>query len=364
MPDMQEIVRPTSSSEWLARAEGEITFRILGPLAVHSGGTAVALPGNRQRALLAFLLLHANEGVTNEVLLEAVWGSDAGGSMKRLQVAVMRLRKALEPLGPETLRTVTGGYQLAVGAGELDAEVFVCLVREGSAAFEGGDPELGLRLLRAADGLWRGETLADFAFETFAQDAIRRVDEQRLAAIETRIDCELALDRHAKLIPELEGLVATHPTRDRFAARLMLALYRCGRQVDALEVYRSTRTRLASELGLEPGPELQQLEGRILNHDPLLDPPAALPAELDHARRDALVGRSAEYRWLWERWERARAGAGLVVLLSGPRGMGKTRLVAELGVAAHDEHATVRYVSARQGRNDRLVSAIGSARSA
>ena len=106
-------------------------------------------------------MLHANERVTNEVLLEAVWGSDAGGSMKRLQVAVMRLRKALEPLGPETLRTVTGGYQLAVGAGELDAEVFVCLVREGTAAFEGDDPELGLRLLRAADGLWRGETLAD-----------------------------------------------------------------------------------------------------------------------------------------------------------------------------------------------------------
>ena len=364
MPDMQEIVRPTSSSEWLARAEGEITFRILGPLAVHSGGTAVALPGNRQRALLAFLLLHANERVTNEVLLEAVWGSDAGGSMKRLQVAVMRLRKALEPLGPETLRTVTGGYQLAVGAGELDAEVFVCLVREGTAAFEGGDPELGLRLLRAADGLWRGETLADFAFETFAQDAIRRVDEQRLAAIETRIDCELALDRHAKLIPELEGLVATHPTRDRFAARLMLALYRCGRQVDALEVYRSTRTRLASELGLEPAPELQQLEGRILNHDPLLDPPAALPAELEHARRG-----------------RARRPVGRVPLAAGALGAGARgrrprRVVVR---AARDGKDTPRRRARRRrtrrardgplrvgqtGTQRALVSAIGSARSA
>ncbi len=359
MSDMREIVQPTSGP---AALDGAPAFCILGPLTVRCGDTSLDLGGQRQRALLAFLLLHANEQVTNEVLVDALWSDGAARSVRTLHVAVSRLRKALEPLGPGVLDTVNGRYVLNVADGQLDCERFAASVNEGRECYQSGDPERGARLLRSADALWRGGALDDVRTEDFAQEAIRRLDEQRLAAIETRIDCELALDRHAALIGELEGLVAANPTHDRLVGQLMLALYRCGRQVDALEVYRDARTRLTTELGLAPGVELQQLHTRILNHDPLLAP--SLPAELDHARGDALFGRRAELEWLLERWERARAGAGLAVLLSGPRGAGKTRLAAELAAMARDGHAAVRYASVRGGRSQRFVDALRAAQGA
>src|SRR4051812_21997429 len=218
-----------------------ITFRLLGALAVSTGGRELPLAGPAQKALLAFLLLNPNRPLSHDAVADALWGEQAGYSVKRLQMAVTRLRKALRPLGDDIVRTVTGGYLLAVEPGALDTEVFEQCVREGRAALDAADPARATEILRAADALWRGPALADVAFEAFAQDAIRRLDELRLGALEARVEADLALGRHAELVGELEPLVAAHPTRDRFCAQLMLALYRCGRQVEALEVYRRAR---------------------------------------------------------------------------------------------------------------------------
>jgi WD40 repeat protein/DNA-binding SARP family transcriptional activator len=344
-----------------------IPFRLLGPLEIGAADRTVELAGRGQKALMSFLLLHANERVTNEALLEALWGRDSGRSVKRVQMAVARLRKALEPFADDhepVVRTVPGGYVLDIESGDLDAEVFAGLAKEGAAMLEAGDPDRAARRLREAEALWRGPALVDVAYEAFAQDAIRRLDALRITAIEDRVDADLALGRHGELIPELEGLVAAHPTRDRLARQLMLALYRCGRQVDALAVYQRTRTQLASEFGLDPGPELQRVQARILAQDPLLERGAAeLPAELDTGEAVPLAGRRAEYAWLRERWDRARSGTGLIAVLAGPRGIGKTRLAAELAGTVHGEGAAVRYVSAT-GSPKALADALSAARGA
>jgi WD40 repeat protein/DNA-binding SARP family transcriptional activator len=337
---MQEIVRPIPGAGPRAEIETAIRFRILGPLSAHDGETTLEVPGQRQKDLLAFLLLRPRELVSQEVLLDTLWGDEAGRSMKKLQVAVMRLRKALGPLGT-ALETAGGGYRLQVGSDALDAEVFERLVRDGTAAFGSGRAEQGCAILKRAESLWRGrEALADVRYASFAQDPARQLDALRMTALETRIDCELTLDRHAALVPELERLVAESPTNDELVERLMRALYRCGRQVEALDAYRRMCSALA-ELGLAPRPKVRETEARILGHDPELGPRRALPAELDLGRASALVGRDTEYAWLLERWEVARGGAGHMVVLCGPHGIGKTRLAAELAVHVHGEHGSV-----------------------
>ena len=326
-------------------SDESIAFCILGTLEVRGDGRLLTLSGPAQKRLLAFLLLNANRPLAHDVVSEALWGEEPGYSVKRLQMAVTRLRKTLRPLGEDVIKTVTGGYLLDVAPAAIDAEVFEHRVRKGRAALEAGEPARADEILRAADALWRGPALVDVGLVGFAQDEIRRLDELRLSALETRLEAELALDRHAEVIAELERLAAAHPTRDRFAAQLMLALYRCGRQVEALSVYQRARTHLSAELGLDPGPELQRIQARILNQDPslLAAPARSLPLELEATA--PLADRVGEYALLRRYWDRARDGQAITIGLTGPPGIGKTRLAAELAGAVHASGASVHYGS-------------------
>jgi predicted ATPase/DNA-binding SARP family transcriptional activator len=251
----------------------------LGSVQASVDGRSLPRGGPRQVSLLAFLLVNANQPVSSDALIDAVWGAERSGADKRLQMAIARLRKALEPQNNadgSALATVGGGYLLSVEPGELDSEVFAEGVREGRRGLEAGEFERAeferaAGLLQEALGLWRGPPLAQVAFEDFAQAEVRRLEELRWEALEARVDAKLALGRQAELVGELEGLLAEQPARERIAGQLMLALYRCGRQADALEVYRLHRAHLADELGLEPAPALRALQVQILEQAPSLD---------------------------------------------------------------------------------------------
>lgn len=241
-------------------------FRILGPLEVVDEGRAVKLGGSKQRSLLAFLLLNSNHVVSRDRLIDELWGEQPPDTATTvIQVHVSQLRKAL---GRDVIVTQTPGYLIQVRDGELDLDRFERAIAEAQSV----PPADASVLLREALALWRGSPLAELDVP-FAHAAGARLDEQRLAALEQRIDADLALGRHAQLVPELEGLVREHPLRERLRGQLMLVLYRCGRQADALEVYRSGRRLLDEELGLKPDDELQRLERAILNHDPSLESP-------------------------------------------------------------------------------------------
>src|SRR5689334_13419016 len=247
-------------------------FRILGPLEVRTEHGVVPLGGRKPRAVLAVLLLHANEPVSADRLATALWGEQASaGAIKAVQVNVSRLRKALSD--GEIVTTSDAGYSVRVAPGELDAERFERLVQDGRRTLAAGRPEQAAAVLREAAALWRGPPLADLAFEPFAPTEIARLEEEQLAALETRVEADAAAGRHAELVPELRRLVAEHPTRERLAAALMLALYRCGRQAEALDAYRNARRTLAEEVGIEPGPELRALQDAILHQDPALARP-------------------------------------------------------------------------------------------
>ncbi len=250
------------------------SFRVLGPVQAWTGEQRLVLGGPQQVKLLAFLLLNANRALSSDAMIDAVWGTERDGAARRLQMGVLRLRKALAPLDADDeprVRTVSGGYLLAIGPGELDAEVFAGQARDGRRALEEGDPARASELLAAALRLWHGSPLAEVSFEDFAQAEIRRLDELRLVVLESRIDADLQLGRHLELIPELEQLVAGRPTRERVAGQLMTALYRSGRQADALEVFQRTRIHLVGQLGLEPGPALRALQGDILEQASALE---------------------------------------------------------------------------------------------
>src|SRR5919202_1079677 len=243
-------------------------FRILGPLEVRELGRRVALGAAKQRALLGVLLLHPNETISVERLVEELWGDrPPARAHKLVQGYVSGLRKLL---GPARVVTRSPGYLVRVEPGELDALEFDRLVAEARAAEE---PRLRAERLREALALWRGSALADLRLEGFAASEAERLNELRLTTLLTRIEADLELGRHAELVGELESLVAAHPLQERFRALLMLALYRSGRQADALELYRATRKLLADELGLDPSLELQRLERLVLTHDAELDPP-------------------------------------------------------------------------------------------
>ncbi len=252
-------------------------FRILGPLEVEDGGLLLPLRGPKQRALLALLLLSANEVVPDDRLLEDLWPEEQPKSGRTaLRVRVSQLRKTLEGgrrEGRSILLARSPGYVLHAEPASIDARRFERLLAEGRAALE-DDPETAAVTLRDALALWRGPALADFAYESFAQAEIARLEELRQAAVEARIDADLALGRHGELVGELEALVAAEPLRERQRGQLMLALYRSGRQADALAAYREGREHLVEELGIEPGRALQELEGAILRHDPALEAPA------------------------------------------------------------------------------------------
>src|SRR5215203_5219397 len=252
-------------------------FRILGPLEAHRNGAEVSTGGPKQRALLALLLLHANETVSRAALVDGLWGErPPETAAKALQVYVSQLRRSL---GRELVVTRPGGYQLAIAPDALDLFRFERLVGEARAAA----PAPAAAKLREALALWRGRPLADLAEAPFAQTETRRLEELRLAAADEWTDAELALGRESELIPELERAVAHNPLRERPRAQLMLALYRCGRQAEALECYQTGRRALIDELGVEPGRALRDLHQAILRQDVELHVP---PAE---GRRDESV---------------------------------------------------------------------------
>lgn len=243
-----------------------IDFRVLGPVEVVEEDHPLVLGGPQQRALLAVLLVHRGEPVSSDRLMDELWGEQAPASaIKIVQGYVSNLRKVL---GDGRLITRGRGYALRAEPGQLDVDRFESLVTEGRRALLEGDPRTAARRLREALALWRGPPFADFSYQSFAQSEIARLVESRLAALEERIDAELALGEHAQLVGELEALVREHALRERFIAQLMLALYRAGRQAEALAAYQHARVRLADELGLEPGPGLKKLEIQILEQAP------------------------------------------------------------------------------------------------
>ena len=269
------------------------TYAILGPIELSDGGRRVPAGGPRQVALLAFLLVHANRAVPVDRLLDALWRErQDGSSLKPVHMAIARLRKTLDSHGSgaeSRLQTAAGGYLLKVRHGDLDADVFANRLQEGRGALDRGEAAQAAEVLRDALALWRGPPLCEVGYEEWAQPEIRRLKELRLAALECRVDADLRLGHHAELIGELEALVAAHPAREGLVGQLMLALYRCGRQAEALDAYQRTRIQLAAELGLEPGPTLRSLQREILEQAPSLQvEKAPVPRRLD-ARRVVAV---------------------------------------------------------------------------
>jgi predicted ATPase/DNA-binding SARP family transcriptional activator len=311
-------------------------FRMLGSLEVYADAGPVALGGARLRGLLALLLLHRNEPMSAERLAVALWGEDApAGAVKGIQVHVSRLRRALGD--PDVLTTTPAGYRLRVAPDELDCERFERLSAEGFRALADREPARAGRVLREALSLWRGPALAEFAFEAFAQAEIGRLEEERLAALEARVEADLAVGRHGELVGELQQLVAIHPLRERLYGQLMLSLYRSGRQADALKTFRDARDVLVEQLGIEPGPELREVERAVLAHDPGLDSGSrssrvegaderAMAARIP-APPTATIGREADLAGLRDL---VGESASRLVTVVGPGGVGKTRLALEL----------------------------------
>ncbi len=260
-----------------------LEFRILGPLEAADEHGPVRLGGPKQRATLAILLLNANRVVSVDRLADDLYaGAPPVTAVTQVQRQISELRKALG--NASAIETRSPGYVLRLGPGELDLERFERTTDEANQALARGEAELGADLLRDALRLWRGAPLADLAYESFAKPSIDRLEEIRLAALERRIDADLALGRHAELLGELEQLVAEHRLRERLHAQLMLALYRSGRQAEALDVYRRMRATLSKEFGIEPAPALHTLERAILTQDPSLelgwaDPPTGPAVE-------------------------------------------------------------------------------------
>ena len=268
--------------------------RVLGPIEASVGGRPVPLVAGKQRALLAMLAVHVNRTVSADALLAGLWGEQPPASApKMVQQYVSQLRRALGDGGngdAVEILTRGHGYELRVAPDEVDVARFERLVSDGAA--------------REALALWRGPALADVADEPFAAAEIRRLEELRLTALAQAIDAELADGRHRELVAELEGLVAEHPLSEGLHGQLMLALYRSGRQAEALEAYRCARSTLVEQIGVEPGPQLRRLHAAILRQDAWLDlgGPGELPAELETS--SPLVGRDAELERLRGAWAR------------------------------------------------------------
>jgi predicted ATPase/DNA-binding SARP family transcriptional activator len=339
-----------------------VEFRILGSVEVSDDGQVKDLGGLRERTLLARLLLSAGQVVSADRLADDLWeGDPPPHCMATLRVYISRLRRALGS-GSGAVATHPPGYRLVLGEGELDAHRFDGLVAAARSDLAEGRPEAAAARLRDALALWRGPALSDVADFGFAQADVIRLEEARLAAIEDRVEADLACGRHSGVASELDGLVAAHPLRERLCGQRVLALYRCGRQADALQAYQDLRGRLAGELGIDPNPGLARLHEAILRQDPELDwhpagnagaaagpaaadeapparggaarqadpapaagqaqqPPGWLPAETT-----SFIGREAELATIEE-----LLGLSRLLTLTGPGGSGKTRLAIKAG---------------------------------
>jgi DNA-binding SARP family transcriptional activator len=260
-----------------------IQFGILGPVEARQDGAELRLGGRNQRAVLALLLLQGGRVVSIERIAEELYDGEAPVSaVTQIHRQVSELRRALDPDGDpdrSVIKTRPPGYLARVAPDNLDLGRFEALTERGAAALRGGDPAVASDALREALALWRGPALADLAGEPFAQRPIARLEELRLAALEHRLEADLRLGREADVVPELSDLAAAYPLRERLREMLMLALYRAGRQVEALDVYREARRELTESYGLEPGPGLRDLERAILRHDPALAPSASWEGE-------------------------------------------------------------------------------------
>ncbi|HEX2048848.1 MAG TPA: BTAD domain-containing putative transcriptional regulator [Acidimicrobiales bacterium] len=325
-------------------------FGILGPLEADDGGRRLDLGRPKQRALLAILLMHANSVVSSDRLADDLWaGEPPEDGSGALQVQVSRLRKALG--GRVQVESRKPGYVLHVPPDALDARRFEALVDEARRAMGDGHPALALPLLDDALGLWRGPALAEFADQPFAMAEAARLEELRVVAVEERVEAELALGRHATLVGPLRQLVGEHQLRERLWGQLMVALYRCGRQAEALRTYAELRHHLGEELGIDPSPALQRLEEAVLLQSSELDwtppPPATATGTGDvlplpvAGGETPFVGRGAEVDALRAEWQAAVAGGPRLVLVAGEPGVGKTRLALELSRAAHAEGGRV-----------------------
>jgi DNA-binding SARP family transcriptional activator len=267
-----------------------VDFRLLGPVEARTDGRVLSLGGARQRALLAALLLQRGAPVSRDRLIEDLWGErPPDGAVKALQVAMSRLRRALDSTAPR-LTATPGGYRLLLEPGELDLERFETAAEQGRRALADGNAERASARLRAALEEWRGPPLADAAFQPFAGLEIARLEAVHLAAMADRIEADLNAGRDGSLVPELEALVGQHPLEERLHGQLMLALYRAGRRGEALEAYRSAVRTLDAELGLAPGPELEHLHRRVLDDDPALQgAPVAEPPAPERPRATATI---------------------------------------------------------------------------
>lgn len=341
-------------------------FRLLGPLEVLHDGRPVPVGGLRERQVLALLLLSPNQVVSAGRLIEDLWGArPPDGAVKALRVFVSRLRAALRAAsGIELVRTRSPGYLVEVGAEDLDVARFEAAVGRARAASAAGDDATAAAELRAGLELWRGPVLADLADAPIARAEIGRLEELRASALERRIEADLACGGHADLVAELEVCTVEHPLRERLWASRMLALYRSGRQAEALAAYATVRALLADELGLDPGVELVRLESAILRHDPAVEwrqgraDPSARSTDVSatapgtaaagrsvgvardvtgtssFAWRAPFVGRAAEREELRGLLDRAIGGRGALVFVGGEAGVGKTRIGQELAAEA------------------------------
>lgn len=347
-------------------------FRVLGPLEVVDAGRSLPLGGTKQRSVLAMLLLEAGRVVSVDRLVEGVWGDGAHDrAVATLQVYVSNLRKLVEPDRggvPQVLVSQRPGYRLQVDRDQLDLARFEALAAEARRDAAELRPAEAVARLDEALALWRGQALADVAFEPFASAEVARLEEARTVALEDRLDAALVLGRHAELVGELEALVCAHPLRERLRGQLVLALYRSGRQAEALRAYADAREMLREELGIDPSPALQDLERRVLAQDPSLAAPAQapepngavgagspaqgpaelavgdevpLPPAVEQADAAAFVGRSGELERVRAQWDLASGGQARFVLVGGEPGIGKTRLAARFAAEVRSEGATV-----------------------
>jgi predicted ATPase/DNA-binding SARP family transcriptional activator len=339
---------------------GRLQFGVLGPLEVWRDGEPVRLGGERQRALLALLLVQANELVRVETLVQELFGErQSVGAVHAVQVAVSRLRALLEKCDEHpVLETRPGGYVLSIAPEQLDAAQFERMLSDGRGLLAAGDAVSAAARLRAALGCWRGSPLADITGVELVQSEIRRLEELRMLAVMERIDADLAVSDGDQLIADLEPLIAAEPLQERLRGQLMLALYRVGRQTDALAVYPEVSGLLRDELGLEPGRALKELERSILQQDPALDPVAGVSATATvgylPVPATAFLGRERELGALTALLSKADTR---LLTLTGAGGSGKTRLALRVARAsAQDYRDGVWFIAFAEITNPQLIA--------